>query len=196
MEIPSIVFKISYLLLIILTIIIRHPHQKRNKENRVTQDRKTPTEMVLLVITSLGMMGLPLIYILTPWLSFADYTLPFFAEVAGVALAALAIWLFYRSHEDLGRNWSVSLEIREQHTLVDQGVYRHIRHPMYTSIWVWCIFQALFLQNYIAGLSGLVGFGILYFIRVYKEEAMMLETFGDQYRNYKNRTKRIIPFVW
>jgi protein-S-isoprenylcysteine O-methyltransferase Ste14 len=53
----------------------------------------------------------------------------------------------------------------------------------------------LLLNNYIAGLSGLISFGILYIFRVKKEEQMMLSEFGEQYRKYMQRTKRIIPYV-
>jgi protein-S-isoprenylcysteine O-methyltransferase Ste14 len=46
----------------------------------------------------------------------------------------IGLWLFYRSHADLGTNWSITLEIREQHRLITQGVYRRIRHPMYSAL--------------------------------------------------------------
>jgi protein-S-isoprenylcysteine O-methyltransferase Ste14 len=66
---------------------------------------------------------------------------------------------------------------------------------MYSAIWLWVFIQALLLNNYIAGLSGLISFGILYIFRVKKEEQMMLAEFGEQYRKYIQRTKRIIPYM-
>ena len=96
----------------------------------------------------------------------------------------------------LGRNWSVSLELREQHVLVTQGVYRHVRHPMYTAFWLWAVAQALLLPNWIAGFAGLVGFGILFFGRVAREEQLMLEKFGDEYSAYMLRTSRLVPGVY
>ena len=56
--------------------------------------------------------------------------------------------------------------------------------------------QAFLLANWFVGLAGLVGFAILFFLRVDKEEQMMLEFFGPQYRDYMNRTKRIIPYLY
>jgi protein-S-isoprenylcysteine O-methyltransferase Ste14 len=53
--------------------------------------------------------------------------------------------------------------------------------------------QALFLANWVAGLGGLVGFGLLYFLRVPKEEDMMLQEFGEPYRQYMAKTGRILP---
>ena len=153
--------KIAYGILIIGTFIIRYPHEKRNKANNITNDDKTALEKVLLLLVFIGMMILPLIYFFTYLFSFANYTLPVYAHVIGIVLIIPTLWLFYRSHKDLGRNWSVSLEIREGHKIVDSGVYTHVRHPMYSSIWLWSIIQALVLTNFVAGLSGLVSFGVL-----------------------------------
>ena len=126
---------------------------------------------------------------------FADYTLTLYAQVTGM-LVVPTLWLFYRSHKDLGLNWSVSLEIREDHEIVDKGVYKTIRHPIYAAIWLWVIAQALLLSNYSAGFAGIVSFALLYFLIVRKEEEMMVKEFGEPYRKYQKRTKRIIPFIF
>ncbi len=79
--------------------------------------------------------------------------------------------------------------------LVTGGVYRYIRHPMYASMWLWGIAQALLLWNWIAGWASLVLFLPLYVLRVPREERMMHEYFGDAYRTYMNRTARVIPHL-
>ena len=191
----TIILKIGYGVVLIGTSIIRYPHQKRNKSNKIKTDNKETLEKTLLSLVFLGMMIIPLIYIFSNLLSFADYTLPISLHIFGLVLITPTLWLFYRSHRDLGMNWSVSLEIREEHKIVDSGVYKYVRHPMYSAIWLWCSVQALLLNNYIAGLSGLVCFGLLYFLRVKKEEEMMLVEFGNEYENYLKKTKRIIPFI-
>jgi protein-S-isoprenylcysteine O-methyltransferase Ste14 len=67
---------------------------------------------------------------------------------------------------------------------------------MYSAFWLWAFAQALLLPNRVAGFSGLVGFGILFFGRVAREERMMLETFGDSYRAYMARTGHIFPLIF
>jgi protein-S-isoprenylcysteine O-methyltransferase Ste14 len=79
----------------------------------------------------------------------------------GVAVLCGALALFYRSHRDLGRNWSISLEVRSEHRLVTAGVYRLIRHPMYSSFFLLALAQLLLMPNWFAGTSGLVGVGLL-----------------------------------
>jgi protein-S-isoprenylcysteine O-methyltransferase Ste14 len=64
---------------------------------------------------------------------------------------------------------------------------------MYTAFWLWAVAQALLLPNWVAGLSGLVGFGTLYFLRVGQEERLMIDAFGEAYRTYMARTARLIP---
>ena len=61
---------------------------------------------------------------------------------------------------------------------------------------LWALGQAFLLSNWVAGLAGLIGFAVLFFLRVDKEERMMLENFGPQYRAYMERTKRIIPYLY
>ena len=56
--------------------------------------------------------------------------------------------------------------------------------------------QMLLLSNWVVGLAGLLGFAVLFFLRVGKEERLMLEFFGPEYRAYMDRTKRIIPYIY
>ena len=190
-----ILLKIGYGIVVIATSIIRYPHAKRNKTNKITTNKKGTLEKILLGSAFFGMVILPLIYMATLLLSFANYDLPVSLQIIGLLLIVPMLWLFYRSHKDLGQNWSATLEIREGHTIVDSGVYKYIRHPMYSAILLLVIIQALLLNNYIAGLSGLISFGFLYFFRVKKEEKMMLLEFGADYEKYMKRTQRIIPFI-
>ena len=105
----------------------------------------------------------------------------------------LGLWLFYRSHTDLGTNWSVTLQTREEHSLVTTGIYSRIRHPMYSAMFALGVAQALFLPNWIVGPAYLVSFGLLYVFRVRIEERMMLDRFGTEYEEYVQRTGRLIP---
>lgn len=154
-------------------------------------------ERPLLGLLFVGSFLLPAVYALTPWLDRADYRLSPEARKraggVGVAMLLAALWLFWRSHADLGRNWSPSLQLHERHELVTRGVYRSIRHHMYASQWLWCVGQALVLQNWIAGWAGLVLFAPLYLLRVPREEQMMFDEFGGSYRAYMDRTRRVIP---
>lgn len=95
----------------------------------------------------------------------------------------------------LRMNYSSTLRIREGHELVVHGVYSIVRHPIYLGTLTVCL-------GFPIGTSSLLGFVtmltlvpcFLYRIRI--EERMMLEEFGDEYREYKGKTKRLIPFLY
>jgi protein-S-isoprenylcysteine O-methyltransferase Ste14 len=175
--------------------IIRYPFERKAKKIGVSKSLFDRRESGLLAIALLGLFVIPAVYVLTGFP--AAFDRPFIPAIAwlGILPMATALWLFRRSHADLGRNWSISLEVREQHALVKSGVYRLVRHPMYSSFFLLGVAQMLLLANWFAGLAGVVGAGILFVFRVRREEQMMLDSFGDDYRSYMAHTKRIIPWV-
>lgn len=177
----------------VANFVIRGPHIKARQQVRVRGNRNSRLDTSLFFAVGTGGFLVPLLYVFTPLLSFADYFIPLWIGVTGVVILAAGNWIFWKSHKDLGRNWSPTLELREGHTLVTNGIYARIRHPMYSSLWLLVMAQAMILPNYVAGFSGLVPFGILYFQRVAKEERMMLEEFGSEYEQYLKRTGRLFP---
>jgi protein-S-isoprenylcysteine O-methyltransferase Ste14 len=175
---------------------LRYPHERRAKKAQVTATKRDATELTLLGISLSGLGIIPMIYVFTKFGGFGER--PFIPALAwlGLVPALGALWLFYRTHKELGRNWSVSLELRDKHELITRGVYRYVRHPMYSAFFLWAVAQALLLPNWIAGFSGIVGFGTLFLFRVGREEQLMIEAFGDQYRAYMARTARVIPWIY
>jgi protein-S-isoprenylcysteine O-methyltransferase Ste14 len=176
--------------------VIRYPHQRRSRRTPVAERRDRVRDMILMTISFAGLFAIPFAYALTDQPTFTGYPFHPLQAWFGVAVLIGALALFYRTHRDLGRAWSVTLEIRQEHRLVTHGIYARLRHPMYAAFWLWGLSQALLLPNWVAGLSGLVGFGTLFFCRVGREERMMLERFGEEYREYMRRTKRIVPGVY
>ena len=174
---------------------IRAPHGRRSRSVTVARSHKTALETLLLVFAWIGFL-VPLIWIVSPAFSFADYSLGVGPLVAGVTCLAIGLWLLFRSHADLGTNWSITLEVREGHRLITHGVYRGVRHPMYSALALYSVGQALVIPNWVAGLSNLVAFAVLFALRVGAEEKMMGQQFGNEYAAYMARTKRLIPRVW
>lgn len=187
------IFEIVYWVALVVEMAIRAPINKQRKKEAMSEQRVTLQEKILLFLLLLGMFILPLVYSATTWLDFANYSLPSWAGWVGVAMIVGAIFVFWRAHADLGLNWSPSLEIREKHELITRGIYGVIRHPMYASQWLWVIAQPLLLQNWLAGVVNLVIFIPFYFMRVKAEEALMLDSFGEQYREYMKKTGAVLP---
>ena len=179
--------------MLILSIVIRLPHARTAKATPITAQRMDVAEEFALGAMFVCMVLLPTVTVTTPFFDGFAYALPDWATWVGAALAGLGTFVFWRSHADLGRNWSPALELREGHTLVTQGVYRLMRHPMYAAIWLQSLAQPLLVQNWIGGVLILAACTFLYVSRVPKEEKMMAEQFGEAWRAYAKRTARIAP---
>jgi len=176
--------------------IIRFPHDRRSRRTPRVLRTGGAREIAIMLASLSGLGIIPAIYLFTGQPAFASYA-PYTAQIViGGILFATALWLFIRTHADLGRNWSVTLEVRDQHNLVTNGVYNRVRHPMYAAFWLWAVAQVFLLPNWVAGFSGIVGFGTLFFMRVAHEEQMMIDAFGDEYRSYMQRTARVLPGIY
>ena len=194
---------IAFVVATVIWFILRVPARRRARKAPVKLSARGQRESLLMAASLTGLGIIPLAYVASSFESaryrFLDFAeRPFVPALAwlGVIVFAASLWLFYRTHKDLGRNWSVSLDIRESHKLVTTGVYALVRHPMYSAFWLWAIAQALLLPNWVAGVAGLVGFGTLFFGRVGEEERLMCDAFGDEYRSYMRRTSRVLPGVY
>lgn len=184
----------------ILWFAIRFPHQRRARKIKVDRSVGGTRDQLLLMSSLSGLCIVPFIYFLMSMFSrhpvVADYAFRPWQGWVGLVLMLAALWMFYQTHRQLGRNWSVTLETRKKHELVATGVYAWVRHPMYSAFWLLAFAQAFLLANWIAGLAGIVGWGILFFCRVGHEERLMIDTFGRDYVDYMNRTKRVVPWVY
>ncbi len=177
----------------LLTAFALRLRERLRHHARVAESHRDGLELLVLLLAFLGMLAIPVAHLSTRTLVFANYWQPTWITATGTVVFATGLLLLWRTHVDLGRNWSESLELMESHRLVTNGVYRYIRHPMYAAIWLWGLGQALMLHNYIAGPSALALFAPLYFVRVPREEKMMLEYFGEQYAAYMAQTRRVLP---
>ncbi|MGB8819251.1 MAG: protein-S-isoprenylcysteine O-methyltransferase [Rhizobiaceae bacterium] len=188
--------QIAWIILVVGWYAIRYPFERRAKQSRTEKSARNASEWTRMWISGTGLGIIPIVYLATGWPAFANYVPSFVQTGAGIITAIAALWMFRATHVALGRFWSVSLDIRDGHKLVTDGIYAKLRHPMYSAFWLMALAQALLLPNWIAGLSGLVGFAYLFFLRIGPEEKMMEDTFGADYVKYKNKTDRIIPGVW
>jgi protein-S-isoprenylcysteine O-methyltransferase Ste14 len=188
--------KFIFVMLAIGWYAIRYKYARRSNRTPVARSARGPRETALLLISLSGLGLLPFLYICTGIPHFADYAFRPVQAWLGLLFAIVSLMMFQLTHRALGRNWSVSLDVRVDHKLITDGVYQKVRHPMYSAFWLWAFAQALLLPNWVAGLSGVIGFGILFFGRVSREERIMLDTFGDQYREYMVRTYRVLPKIY
>jgi protein-S-isoprenylcysteine O-methyltransferase Ste14 len=112
----------------------------------------------------------------------------------GTALVAAGLGVAVWARLHLGANWSSQVVLKEDHTLVRDGPYRRVRHPIYTGLLIALLGTALAIGEWRGALAFLFALaGIL--VRVRAEEARMGETFPD-YADYRRRSWALIPLVF
>lgn len=137
-------------------------------------------------------LGIALVYIVAPRnTSWSAVELPAWLRWSAVAASAPALGLVFWILRALGRNFSTSLA--EPETLVTDGPYRFVRHPLYAAFLPLWVVLALIATNWFVGAAGIAGFAIVLVVRTPKEERLLLGRFGDEYRAYMQRTGRIVP---
>jgi protein-S-isoprenylcysteine O-methyltransferase Ste14 len=116
-------------------------------------------------------------------------------DLAGLALlvAGLAFSVWARIH--LGRNWSGTVTLKQDHELIRSGPYRFVRHPIYTGLLIAVLGTALSLGEW-RGLITLALFAIAFVRKIGIEERFMRETFGDAYERYRRDVPALIPFIY
>ncbi len=165
----------------------------------ITRDKfYTATEGILVAAPRFLLLGASLIgilvYSLAPRLmKWSALPLPFGLRWLGLFLGLIALLIFLWVLRSLGQNFSTTLTIHKNQTLVTWGPYRWVRHPMYTSfvlLWIGFLFLS---TNWFIGLTGILAFLWAIVIRTPKEEQMMIDRFGDEYIAYMKHTGRYLP---
>ena len=189
-------FRVILANLAILGWLVRLYYTRRGSEpgEKVSRTRGEPLSRWPLLAFFYALMVISaFVYVFAPHrMRWASLLLPTWLRWLGVALGIVNLLLFAWVHHTLAKNWSAALVIKEEHTLVSNGPYRFVRHPMYSNLFVGAIAYFLISANWFIGAASLA-FSIVVASRIGDEEALMIEEFGDEYRAYMRRTGRFLP---
>lgn len=146
-------------------------------------------EMRLLgCLAGIALVGVPVIDATVPWFEFADSRFRTAIAWLGVGLATGALWVLWRSAQDLGRGVPQGRDAP-----LEIGIYRFIRHPLYTALLLWVLAQFALSQNWLSGLLATLTFLAMYWLRLPRDEQSLLEQFGHRYLDYMERTGTLLP---
>jgi len=177
---------------IFMPIGIYHRLRSRTGEKL---DRRQEGIFILVALRLAGLAGMAglIAYLIDPaYMAWAAVPLPVWLRWTGVGLALIAgsllVWMF----RTLGRNLTDTVVTRKQHTLVTTGPYRWVRHPMYASAALAIVGNSLVAASWFIFAAGCLALSLLV-IRTRKEEQNLIARFGDEYRDYMQRTGRFVP---
>jgi protein-S-isoprenylcysteine O-methyltransferase Ste14 len=118
------------------------------------------------------------------------------AIVEGVAVFALmfgAVGLVHAASRTMGKNWAVVARTREDHTLVQEGPFRWVRHPIYVALFFFMVAMAIAYGHVANLLAGVPIYAIGTWLRIRHEERLLRGQFGAAYDAYAARVKRFVP---
>jgi protein-S-isoprenylcysteine O-methyltransferase Ste14 len=148
------------------------------------------------IASLLGLIGFiaVIVYVINPaWLAWASLSFPLWLRWTGVGIALFGFALLQWSQYTLGKNWSDTPRMIQEQSLVTHGPYQFIRHPIYTAFLLILGSSLLISANWLIGFAW-IGMTILEVVsRISFEENLMLEYFGEEYREYMGRTGRLLP---
>lgn len=191
----ELLFRLALAALVIGLLAIRlyFRWMARKVEGRVTRFEGWPNMIFRFAIGAIGLTALLVQLVYPDALAWARLDLPAWARWVGVVVGAGGLALLAWTQAVLGENFSTTLHIREQHTLVMTGPYHWVRHPMYTSLYLIATAFFLLSANWLIGLGWLAGLTLVMITRVAREEAVMREKFGEAYQAYMRQTGRFLP---
>jgi protein-S-isoprenylcysteine O-methyltransferase Ste14 len=165
----------------------------RDTGEKISRKVDGSTLMTIIKVGGLILWLTPLVYLLNPnWMAWSKVGLPDWVRWLGVGIGVICVVMIYWLFSSIGSGITPTSATRKQHTLVTSGPYRWVRHPLYT------VGSSLFIAfGMMADSWFIAALGVLAFIamasRTPKEEANLIEKFGDEYREYMKHTGRYLP---
>jgi protein-S-isoprenylcysteine O-methyltransferase Ste14 len=173
------------------------PHgQKRTRKERWAEEVKYESKglVILRIVLVYAMIVFIVIWSLFPVFlpPLTQLIVPVWLRWVGVGVCMVMIIAICWVGMHLGQQVSGTLEIKQGHALVTSGPYKYIRHPMYLVYFIFNLGLFLISVNLIILVIIILGV-IVTASRMQVEEEMMIERFGNAYREYMERTGRLLP---
>jgi len=194
-------FRLAFVILLAALFAMRFYFmiKVRRSGGRLTPDKQAVAReggravLVVRIIAFFALMAFLVMYFLgAKWIDAFLFTLPAWLRWVGFAIGVLSVIFWTWTQVTLDTQWSAQLQLTKEHHLITTGPYARIRHPLYAGLLGWCISLTLLTANWIfTAICALAFAGLLW--RIPKEEQMMIEAFGDEYKAYMKRTGRFFP---
>ena len=168
---------------------IRAANTKTTQRLEPAASRILRVFIFLIAIVILSTTRIPL-----PWLYLQLWPAGFwpFWQGAAITIAGLLFAVWAREH--LGRNWSRSVTIKQDHELITTGPYAVVRHPIYTGILTGFLGSAI-ATTQVRGLIAFLLIALILWSKLRMEEQWMRAQFGETYSLYAKRVAALIPFI-
>lgn len=165
------------------------------RERQASHHAGEGAAVVVVRLLMLPWLAAVVVYLVAPErLAAFQLALPGWLRWLGAGLWVVSLALLLWVHRALGRNFSGLLRTRADHQLVTWGPYRWVRHPMYPTFLLLAVAMLLLTAHWLIGAPPFLGVALVMAFRTPREEAMMVDRFGDEYLRYAERVGRYLPW--
>jgi len=198
-------FRLSFIALWALFAVVRGYYGRKTKTHSTIagameklktaiaeEDMGTGFKIITAITTAIGAAGLVLYLLSPPWWTWTSIPLGEWIQWSGIVIALVPIFFIIWVHRHLDKQWSIALELREDHKLITTGPYRYVRHPMYLGIFIYNIGLMMISLDVLVILFFAFTIWVNY-RRIPREEQMLIQKFGDEYLEYIKRSGRLLP---
>jgi len=190
------IFRILAAAVLITAMGISGYHRRKaDRDSGEKLSRKADGNAMMTVIRIGGLILWlsPFVYLINPkWMAWSKIGLSDTVRWLGVGVGFLCVLGIYWLFSSIGTGITPVSATRREHKLVTHGIYRWVRHPLYTIGSAMFVAFGMMADNWFIALLGILTF-ILMAVRTPKEEANLIEKFGDEYREYMKHTGRFFP---
>jgi protein-S-isoprenylcysteine O-methyltransferase Ste14 len=191
---PALIFRITTGFLLVMQTTIRLWITRQKQPTTGSRFAHKERELFFIRLSGTAML-MAYVYVFFPDTKGLDFSFPVPLRLAGAILMFAGNILFLLAHVYLGKQWSAELEIQPGHQLIINGIYRWIRHPMYTGFLVFGLGLLLLFAN-ILGCAYFPAVAIMIYFRLPSEEALLIDEFGEEYVEYRKTTSALIPGLY
>ena len=190
-------FRVALVVVMLLTMMVTAYYrlQAASSGEKISRKEEGYVFAIVLRLAGLCLWVATFAYMIFPSsVEWAQIPLPIWIRWVGVVSGALCSLLMYWTLSSLGKNLTDTVVIRAEASLVTHGPYRWVRHPFYVTAALLMASVTVLTANWLVGLFSLIVLALLA-VRTPKEEQMLIERFGQQYRDYMARTGRFFPRI-
>lgn len=184
----NIIAPIIYIGWLVLEILLSRFRKSKLKDR--SEDRNSLSFLWITIMLSCFTGGMISIFLYMPVVKNDAIHITGLAVILGGMLLRAAAII------SLGRYFTVDVAIREDHRVIDKGLYKFTRHPSYTGALLSFLGLALYMNNWLSLAVVMIPVATAFIKRIQIEEAALEKQFGEAYRQYKRHTWRLLPLIY
>ena len=165
--------------------------------NSAPDARRSNISIIGLVLQGIGfavVWAIQRTQLFSPFIA-EQFSTNLFFQILAIILSFVSVWLAVSAIAELGKQWSLTARLTENHKLITSGVYGIVRHPIYTAMFGMMVATGFVISHWIALPIAIIVFLIGTKIRTNAEEKLLSDAFPDEYKEYAARVAPLIPFV-